>query len=141
MTLRGDLMDPLWTVMVDALAVGCGPRSADQECASGLSPLSTPLGSFLPVALLFACSLLVVACDLLIAPCYGRSLVTYYFALQGELMDFLLDSSLNSTHASNSVLTNLTLAVLQDSGWCARSQFLHSHHCNSQHPLCCKVCL
>jgi hypothetical protein len=29
-----------------------------------------------PVALLFACSLLVVACVVLIAPCYGRSLVT-----------------------------------------------------------------
>jgi hypothetical protein len=27
-------------------------------------------------ALLFACSLLVVACDLLFAPCYGRSFVT-----------------------------------------------------------------
>jgi hypothetical protein len=26
---------------------------------------------------MFACSLLVVACDLLIAPCYGRSLVTF----------------------------------------------------------------
>jgi hypothetical protein len=27
---------------------------------------------------MFACSLLVVACDLLIAPCYGRSLVCLY---------------------------------------------------------------
>jgi hypothetical protein len=59
-----------------ALVVGWGPRSADQECASGFFPLSTPLGVFLPVALLFACTLLVVACDVLIAPCYGRSLVT-----------------------------------------------------------------
>jgi hypothetical protein len=62
---------------VDAEAVGCGSRSADQECASGFFPLSTPLGFFLPVALLFACALLVVACDLLIAPCYGRSLVAF----------------------------------------------------------------
>jgi hypothetical protein len=62
--------------MVDAEAVGRGPRSADQECASGFFPLSTLLGSFLPEALLFACSLLVVACELLIAPCYGRSVVT-----------------------------------------------------------------
>jgi hypothetical protein len=33
----------------------------------------------LPVALLFACSLLVVACVVLIAPCYGRSLVIFQF--------------------------------------------------------------
>jgi hypothetical protein len=38
----------------------------------------TLLGFFLPVALLFACSLLVVACDFLIAPGYGRSLVTFF---------------------------------------------------------------
>jgi hypothetical protein len=30
----------------------------------------------LPIALLFACSVWVIACDLLLAPCYGRSLVT-----------------------------------------------------------------
>jgi hypothetical protein len=41
--------------------------------------LSTLLGFFLPVALLFACSLLVGACVLLIAPFYGRSLVTYHY--------------------------------------------------------------
>jgi hypothetical protein len=52
-------------------------HSADQECASGFFPLSTLLGFFLPVALLVACSLLVGACVLLIAPFYGRSLVTY----------------------------------------------------------------
>jgi hypothetical protein len=51
--------------------------SAMPCCASGFFPLSTPLGVFLPVALLFACSLLAVACVVLIAPCYGRSLVTF----------------------------------------------------------------
>jgi hypothetical protein len=69
---------PLRTLTVDAEAVGCGPGSADQECASAFFALSLPLGFFLPVALLIACSLLVVACDLLIAPCYGSSLVTLY---------------------------------------------------------------
>jgi hypothetical protein len=56
--------------------VGCGPRSADQACASGFFPLSKPLGFFLPVALLFVCSLFVLTCALLIAPCYGCRLVT-----------------------------------------------------------------
>jgi hypothetical protein len=64
-----------------AVVVGWGPHSADQECASGFFPLRTLLGFFLPVALLFACSLLVGACVLLIAPFYGRSLVTYTFHL------------------------------------------------------------
>jgi hypothetical protein len=37
-----------------------------RKCASGFFPLSTLLGFFLPVALLFACSLFVVVCALLI---------------------------------------------------------------------------
>jgi hypothetical protein len=45
----------------------------------------TPLGFFLPVALLFACSMLVVACDLLFAPCYGRTLVTLYYVEQVQV--------------------------------------------------------
>jgi hypothetical protein len=59
--------------MADAEAVGCGPRSADQECASGFFPLSTSLGLFLPVPLLFACYLLVVACALLLVRLLGSS--------------------------------------------------------------------
>jgi hypothetical protein len=67
----------------NGVVVGWGPRSADQECASGFFPLSTSLGFFLPVALLLACSSLVVACALMIAPCYGRSLVTYLLLFRG----------------------------------------------------------
>jgi hypothetical protein len=76
-----------WTLKGEAVVVGWGPHSADQECASEFFPLSTLLGFFLPVALLFACSLLVVACVLLIAPFYGRSLVTYHFLMNVFLAD------------------------------------------------------
>jgi hypothetical protein len=49
----------------------------------------TSLGFFLPVALLLACSSLVVACALMIAPCYGRSLVTYSFHTRNVFMQHL----------------------------------------------------
>jgi hypothetical protein len=54
----------------------------------GVIDQRSPLGVSLPVALLFACSLLVITCDLMIAPCYGRSLVVNTFIDQRRALQW-----------------------------------------------------
>jgi hypothetical protein len=120
----------------DADAVGCGPRSADQEGASGFPPLSTPQGFFLPVALSFACSLLVVACDLVIAPCYGRSLVSCNFFL-GLTLIFLIKRPL--VHVASmlavTLVSQIAVSPVQFRLACVSSivieQMLAFLHCSS----------